>query len=473
MVADKNKMATECWKKGTEAMNRNQWDYSVEMFFRAMTFAPENVLYRKTLRGATKKLYKDNGAGARLAGVKLMKTRGKIKKHQLTKNWQSVDSTAEEGLKINPWDASLNATVGAACKHLGFDDVALFSYELAVQAQPESIEFNRQLALLHEERSNYQEAIACWSKIYKINPMDSQARSKMTQLAADTVIDRGGYEGAESTRDVKTGYDYDRPGVRGRAVPGQTEPDGPGMSEEADLERAIRKDETNIDNYLKLADLFKRENRLDEAFEKLKTALDLSGGDHTIREQLEDVELDGLRHNLDLAKEAFRANREDENAKKAAVKLAKELLSREIEYFSSRVERYPKNCKLKLQLARRHMQRQDFRLAIPLLQQTVADSRLECEALVDLGNCFYQDKKQPLALRQFEKAQELVDLHDRPDLFKKIHFALGMLYEVKKDWDRAEEHYQEVLGVDYQYRDTLKRLERLQSMDRNAGEEDD
>ena len=112
MVSDKNKIAADCWKRGNEALAREQWDYAVDMATQAMALVPDNVLYRKTLRGATKKKYKDNGNGARMASMKLMKIRGRMKKAQLTKDWPSLDKAAEDGLKINPWDASLNAAVG-------------------------------------------------------------------------------------------------------------------------------------------------------------------------------------------------------------------------------------------------------------------------------------------------------------------------------------------------------------------------
>lgn len=448
-------------------MSREQWDYSVDMFAKAVELAPENPLYRQTLRGATRKFYKDNGSGARMSKMKLMKIRARLKKSQLGKDWKAVDAIAEEGLKINPWDATLNATIGNACREIGYQEVALFGYEKAVEADSDNKDYNRALAELHEERGNYKEAIVFWSKLYKLDPLDSKARSKVTQLEANTVINRGGYEDATTTRDVKTGYDYDRPGASGRKKTGPQQPtDGPGVSAEADLQRAIRKEPAELGNYLKLADYYKREKRLEESAEMLQKGLDLTGGgDHTIREQLEDVQLEQLRHNYSLAREASKANSEDKVAAKNSGALARELIHREIEVLSARVERYPKDARNKFELAKRHKRLKSFGLAIPLLQQSVADSRLESEALVMLGECFYEEKKLPLALRQFEKAREQVTSIDHPELFKKIYYALGRLYEGQKKREQAEEHYQEVLGLDYEYRDTLKRLEQLQAME--------
>lgn len=462
MSADKIKIAKDLWKNANQALAREQWEYAVENMFKAMVLVPDNLVYRQTLRGASKKLYGDNGSGARMAGMKTMKIKGRIKKAKLTKDWKGLDHAAEEGLRVNPWDAALNAAVGEACVNLGFADVALFSYELALKADPESKDYNRQYALLQEERGNYNDAISAWNRVFKIDPNDQEARSKVTQLQANTVMRRGGYEDAKSTQEMKTAYDFDRKSAA-KKQPGQQQADGPGMSVEADLQRAIRKDPSDVGSHLKLADLYKREKRLDEAAEMLETALQISGGDATIREQLEDVELDRMRHNHELAKEAFRANPKDETAKRNAVGLGKEILLREIEVLSKRVERYPKDAKLKFELAQRHMQSQAFAKAIPLLQQAAADSRIECEVLVKLGDCFHREKKPALALRQFEKAKDIVNVHEKPDLFKAIHYALGVLNQAAGNKEKAELHFQEVLGVDYEYRDTLKRLEDLQS----------
>ena len=109
------------------------------------------------------------------------------------------------------------------------------------------------------------------------------------------------------------------------------------------------------------------------------------------------------------------------------------------------------------------MQAKQFPKAIPLLQQCAADKRLECDVLVSLGECFISDNKEPLGRRQLEKVVEIVDSADRPELFKKAHYILGRLCEKAGQRDQAENHYNEVIGSEYKYRDTLTRLEKLQS----------
>jgi tetratricopeptide (TPR) repeat protein len=459
----KHKIANQCWKTGTEALAKQNWDYSIKMFGQAVEQVPDNLLYRQSYRGAICKKFGDNKTGAKMAGARLMGTRTKIKKARLQSKWDLVDQEATRGLAVNPWDPALNAEIGEACVNLGYSEVAQFFFEKAVEGDPDNKHYNRQLALLLEERGNYSRAIDCWAKIFKQDPLNSEARSKMTQLQAKTVME-GGYDTAKSTQEVRssgthTAYDEARAG----RTSAQAAADGPGMSVEADLQRAIRKEPANVQNYLKLADYYKREKQLDEARQTFQKALEVSGGgDHNIREQLEDVELDMLRHNLELAKDAAQKNPGDETAKRNRVALARELIQREIEVFSARVERYPKDMAIKYELAKRYMRLQKWGQAIPLLQQASSDPRHEAEVLVALGECFLSEKKTPLAKRQFEKVLPKLNPHDHVDLVKKSRYVLGRLAEDAGDTALAEEHYNEILAIDYEYRDVLKRLEGLQ-----------
>jgi tetratricopeptide (TPR) repeat protein len=77
--------------------------------------------------------------------------------------------------------------------------------------------------------------------------------------------------------------------------------------------------------------------------------------------------------------------------------------------------------------------------------------------------CFYKDGKLSLAKGQLERA--VPDLnHDRdPKLFKEAHYNLARILEELGETEKAEQHYGEVLVVDYDYRDARQRLERIQA----------
>jgi len=117
---------------------------------------------------------------------------------------------------------------------------------------------------------------------------------------------------------------------------------------------------------------------------------------------------------------------------------------------------------LKYELGCLYMKVQKWQLAIPLLQQARSDPRMKGDALFKLGLCFYSDNKHQLALRQFESAMLDVKFDEKPDTFKDLHYAAGKLYELLKNPQAAEESYQKILEVDYNYRNTVARLNNLQ-----------
>jgi tetratricopeptide (TPR) repeat protein len=459
MDADRTrKMGTDCWKRGNDAAVKQDWDYAIQMYGQAVGFVAENLAFRQTLRGSEQKKYGDNKTGARMSKMKLLPIRARIKKAAGKADWDAVDKAAEEGLAINPWDSGINASLGEACRQRGYIDVAVFCYQAAAAGEPDKKHHWQTLAKLEEERGNYTQASSCWQRIRKIDPLDADARSSLSALDAKQVMDRGGYEKADSTREMKSAYDADRPNKAAAHESVET----PGENVEADLQRNIRRDPSDSASHLKLADLYKREGRLEDALETYNKALEVSGGDASIRELVEDVQLDLLKDNLLKAKEAAAADAKNTQARKNAKKLAVELIQREIEVLSSRVDRYPADVKMKFELAQRFMRVQKYPQAIPLLQRAVADARIEADVLVALGKCFIAEKKNTIALRNLAKAVELIDPGTQPKQAAEVHYLLGRLYEEAKEAEKAEDHYNEVLLIDYEYRDALARLEKMQ-----------
>lgn len=455
----KNQIAKDCFKRGTEAMVKQNWGYSCEMFRNAVNLVPGNLLYRQSLRGVQEKQYNNNGTGASMASMRLSGTKMSLKKSMMQKDWKTIQQTAEDGLAINPWDPSLNADLGFALKELGFPDIAMFCYERAVKGDPNNRDYLRILGLLYEDKQKYDEAIGCFTKLTQIDKLDGEARSKVMALTSKKAIKTGGYENAPDSRST---------GVRGKDIV-----DGPGMSVEADLERAVRKEPNNKDAYLKLADYQIRDGKLEKASQTLKKGLEVSGGDSKIEEMIEDVDLDLMRKSLGLAKEEAVQDPKDAAAKRRFVELKADLLKREIEVFTSRMERYPQNMALKFDLGVRLMQDKRPKEAIPLFQKSRGDARRKVESLLNLGKCFIADKQFVLARRQFESALPESKPDENLDVYLELNYYAGRVCEELKDKEAAIGYYQTVLEYDYEYKDNQQRLNELEGGGSQDDEEDE
>lgn len=459
------KAAQDWFKKGADAMGRQNWDFAVECYTNSVKMKPDNLLYRQTKHGCCRKLHNDNGSGARMASMKLMGLRGKIKKARSKKDWTLLDQLAEEGIVVNPWDAQLHADIGEACDHLDFETVACYAWEQACKNDPENIPFLRAFGEALAGSNQYDKARTCFEKIYKLDPADGEARSRMSQLDAEKTMNRG-YDNSSSTRDVKieqpeeatNAYEADRQARRGQAQATVA----PGESEEADLKNAIRKDPKNLSLYQKLIDHYRDQNQFANALQAIEKAIELAPSNEDFKLAKDEIELDGLRERFSEANERSRKHPERENLKTKVAKLSVEVHKKEVEVLTKQVEHHPNDMKQKFDLAQLHRKSKKFALAIPLFQQTVADSRHKEVALVALGECFIRSGKADLGRRQLIKALETLNAKDDPDPFKTAHYFLGRIYEKAGKNEEAENHYNDILMVDYEYRDVLKRMEQLQ-----------
>ncbi len=457
----RDKLCADCWKRGTEAMQKQNWDYAIEMFGTCVNLKPGNVVYRQSLRGCERSKYKDNGTGAgALAKAKLMSIRGRIKKAKAKEDWVEADKAIEEGLRINPWDTQLNSDLAEVAEAQDYMEIAEFARKTAVEANPKSKELILAYADILERRGNYTQAVKALEAALRLDPTDVAIERRITNVQTRQTTSEGGFEDAESSSDVR---------VR-RTMPAQQgEMVAPGQSEEADLKHAIRKEPDKIEHYQKLATYYRANRQFEEAREVLKTAVDMSGNDPAYREQLEDVELELMRRNRDLAREAATRDTSDTTARSNWEELEKELVKRELEIYLSRESRYDKDMRLKLDIAQRFMRFGKWGEAIPRLQKAAQDTRLRPQALARLGICLWKDGKTQLARAQLDRAVPDLNYERDPKLFKEVYYNLGRICEELKDYPGAEKAYGEILVVDYGYRDTNDRLSRIQESQPSGG----
>src|SRR3569833_3257942 len=146
----KRKLAADCWKRGSEAMLKQNWDYAIECFRQSVKMSPGNLMYRLSLRGCEERKYNNNGTGASMSGMKLMGTCTSIKKLRFQKKWPDIEQAAEDGLAVNPWDPQLNADLGDALREQEQTEIATWSYERAVKGDENNKGYNRALGELYE-----------------------------------------------------------------------------------------------------------------------------------------------------------------------------------------------------------------------------------------------------------------------------------------------------------------------------------
>ena len=446
---NRQRIAGDCYRRGTDALNSRNFPFAVDMYSTCVRMDPGNLMYRQILRGAERKMYDENGTGAGgLSKMKISKAKSNAAKAAKKKDFDAADEALEEGLKLNPWDASLNAELAKVAVEMENLEVAEFAMGTAVKSDPDNDKLLEEFADILVQREKFQEASKIWERIAKMRPNDGEARANVSRMAVLHTSHKGGYEDARNTKDVKQAEaDFNKK----LNTEQKTEQDAEGATR-----RAIRKDPKATENYSKLADILVGEKRYQEAFDVLAEGLAIDAENLGLKEEQQKVELVLLRKSLQ--------DLQGQGADKEKIVEAKRtLLKREMEIYSDWVKRRPQDMDIKYELATRLMQIKKFQAAIPLLQKATQSPKHKAKAYVGLGRAFIQDKKLGLARGQFERALPDLSFENEPDTYIDAHYLLGRVCEELGDTEKAEDHYGEVLVADYDYKDTKDRLEALQA----------
>lgn len=435
----------QCFEFGSKAEAKGSYDYAADMYTQCILGDPGNTIYARNFLGNLQKKYGNNKKGSKLAAVTGAPHRAAIRKSEMQKDWPGVVKAGLELLKVNPWDLGGLTAVAAACAALECDEAQLVYLKGALDLNIKDPEVNRLAGRALARLGKFPEAILCWKRVQAAKPTDEEANRAVADLMVERTIHEGGYETAESSVDVR--------------ADGDEEPSGTAFTPERQLEKLIQKNPADIQNYVKLSELYLHNERIEQAEEVLAKALEASGGDLTVKERLEDLRMRRMREQVETARRQAESQRTAE-----AVDLYKrfkaEQNSFEMEYYRSRVDRYPQNIQHKFELGVRLQKSGNYKEAIGFLQAARGDQQRKGQVLLALGQCFYQIKQYKLAMSNLDEATR--EIPEREIETKKLAlYWAGSLAQALKEWDKAEGYFTELAGFDFGYKDVAQRLDKI------------
>lgn len=449
------------FEHGTKTAATGNFDYAAEMYQQAVLGDPSNPIYIKGMLSNLSKKFNNNKKGGKMSGLKLAPARLSLKNSLRQKKWDDALKTGLEALKENPWDAGILTDIGRACEAQEFDEAQIEYLRQALDADNEEPETNRQLGRTYERVGQYQEAILCFTRVIKAIPKDEEALRAMSNLAVKKTIDRGGYEAAESARDVRKN--------KFGASAGDDEETT--LTPEQKLLRAIQKEPSELGNYIELNDFYMKDEIFEKAVAIMKKALEVTGGGNPmIQERYEDAELRLARKHMIISEQKAKAERTPE-AIDMFNRMRVELNNKETEVYGKRCDRYPTNLGFKYELAVRLQRASKFPEAIKLYQEAKSDSKRKGTVFLALGDCFYALKQYRLALQHYEQA--IGELSERdPDAYKGAIYKAGRIAEHLKEWEAAQKHYNLLATSDFGYKDVAERLDKIGRIRENGGDPD-
>lgn len=478
-TAEQRRIALDSFNRAKELVKDGGYDYAIQLLLTCCKLDPANFLFRQTLRKTQKDKYGNNLRGSRFAFLTTPRWKAKLKVAKRNRDYLKALEFGEQVLGRNPWDLGAQMDMAEAFDALGLSDLAVFTLDQARQKYPRDATLNRALARQFEKRGDFQKAMVLWQLVRDTNPSDVEAQHKAKDLAASSVIQKGGYEeAAAGTKESP---------VLGR-IESQATAKQDRLSREAEpLAKRIEADPTEPSLYMQLAGVYRKHGQHDRARAVLQQGLGPTGNAFQLQLELMDLDLAPLRKNLEHAearlrrlKEKARAAKDDgeeaaatdgeemSEAELAALraKLVKEINAREIDVYRVKAERFPNDLTHRIELGTRLMKADRVDEAIAELQVARRDERLKWRAALLLGLCFKKRNNWRLAQRNFEEGLTAVPEGEEA-VRKELLFQLASGAAENGDLPRAIDLGHELANLDFGFKNIGKLLDewndRLQS----------
>ena len=463
------------WLKALSAVELRNYGYAISLIGAVLKECPGFLDGRKKLRQA--ELAATKGKKSFLSGLSTASLKGAsmVKKDPI-----SAMELAEKNLEADPLSSQANHLLKDAAKAAGYPEIATFALETIIAGAPDDTKVMHELAEHLISMGLADKAVDVYTQISEINPQDLVAIKRGKDASAQASMKSGGWEQAQSYRDLIKNKDEAVSLEQQSRVVRSLE-----MIEQqrAEFEPLWEKDQQNVDLSRRIAKLWEEryeqqqdDESLDGAvwyYDHLNTLLTAS--DPAITRKLSDLQLKradaGIRKleaDIKPLEEWFATGGDQhEEAPKYREHLAEmkahlaELHGKRattlIGEAKRRVERNPTDLALRFELGERLLSAGLFNDAIPELQRARQNPNARLKAMALLGRCFVLKGMLDMAASQFQSA---VSEMTAMDIMKKdTLYELGLVYERMGRKDEYLKCMKDIMEVDYGYKDVAKRVE--------------
>ncbi len=441
--------------KGMEALQRDNFEYAIELFTQVLRGSPNCIDVRRALRhaqvgkaGAKTGLFKKMLSGASTAPL--------LAKGQMTlrSNPGEALQLAEQMLNSDPNNTQGLKLAAEAALALEMPRSAVLSLEVLVRNHPSDkdivIKYGYTLADIGEVARAEQALVTLQRQL----PGDPEVSQALKNLSARRTLNEGGYETAQeaggSYRDMLRNKDEAvRLEQENRTV--RTEDVNERLIEEYEA-RLAGAERGNVRLMRSVADIYVQKQRFAEAkkfYDQLK-ATD-AGKDPGLDRAIADLRVRELEHQmtqLDPTAENFA----EKQAELSATKQTSQL-----EDCKRRVEKYPTDMALRFELGTLYFNAGKMGEAIQEFQKAQTNPHKRIAAMSYLAQCFGKRKMYDLGVRTLQNALKEKLVFDEEK--KELIYNLGVMLEYMSKREEAIEQFKQIYETDIGYRDVAAKVD--------------
>lgn len=442
------------YTKGYEAMQRDNFDYAVDLFTQVLAKDPTFFEVRKALRvaqsrkagagrGFFKKMWSSAGSSPLLAKAQVA----------LRANPAEALHAAEQILNSDPESAAAHRVVVDAARSLQLPYTAMLSLEVLFRHTPRNKDVAIQFANSLAENGDAKLAETILAELYRANPTDNELGQALKNLSARKTLDEGGYEsladGSGSYRDI----------LKDKEEAVSLEQQNRQVKTEDTADRLIREYEARLSGepgnakvLRDLAELYTQKRQFDRALDFYRRLAGLNqGADAAVQRAI--IETTVRKYDHDIAS----VSPESPDHEETVARLQAERQAYQLAEAQRQVENHPTDLQLRYDLGVLYFQLGKTGEAIQELQKAQANPHRRVSCLNYLAQCFARRKMFDLAARTLQTAIKEKPVLD--DEKKELIYNLGSVFESMGKKEEAVEQYKLIYEVDIGYRDVGKKVD--------------
>ena len=444
--------------KGSDALQRDNYDYAIDLFNQILAREPAQFEVRKALRTAQ---IKKAGAGSGFF-KKMLSTAGSqpmlAKGHMaLGKNPAEAMHIAEQVLNGDPNNSGAHKLIVEAASALELPHTAVMSLEVLARNSPKDVDVAIKFARALADAGQSGRAEKTLADLSRSFPTDNELSQALKDLSARKTLDEGGYQaladGSGSYRDILKNKDE---AISLEQQNRQVKTEDVTERLIGEYETRLQTDPKNLKLVRSLAELYTQKKQFDKAlsyYEQIKSS-DV-GADSSLDRSIAETTGRKFDHELEQL-DASAPDYADKSAKLQAEKEAYQLTE-----CQKRAERFPTDLQIRFELGQLYFRAGKVGEAIQEFQKAQGNPHRRIAAMNFLAQCFAKRKMFDLATRTLQNALKEKLVFD--DEKKELVYNLGCVLEGMGKKDEAIKQFEQIYEVDISYRDVGAKVDAFYS----------
>jgi tetratricopeptide (TPR) repeat protein len=442
--------------KGNDALQRENYDYAINLFNQVLDKEPTLYDARRALRNA--QLRKSGSGGGFFkkmlssAGSSPMVAKGQL---ALRSDPAAALQIAEQILNSDPNSGPAHRLIVEAATIMQMPKTAVLSLEILVRNSPKDIDVAIKFASALADVGEVVRAERFLTELSRSYPNDGDLTHALKDISARRTMDKGGYDaladGSGSYRDILKN-EAEAVSLEQENKQVKTEDTAQRLIEEYELR--LKTDPQNLKLLRDLADLYNQKKDHDRALSYLNR-LKASGSGA-------DASLDrGIAETM-VRKFELQISQLDPEAPDHAEQLAKlqaEQKAYQLAECQKRAERFPTDLQIRFELGQLYFQAGKIGEAIKEFQKAKANPHRAIASMNYLAQCFARRGIDDLAATTFQEAIKEKVLFD--DEKKDLIYQYGTLLEKMGKREEAIAQFKVIFAVDAEYRDVEEKMSKF------------